>query len=468
LALVLATGFGAVWAMAVLWSAFTALEAIEPRMPSRDVVVDRHGTPLLRIQSVDNVNTTYQTFQGQEVSLEKSWTLFGVDLSVPDRESRMPLTWYRRVTVLPRGRPATVYWYLVDDGNPADAAYFVGFDAETARRIGYLGTSGFRLDEPAADDRFAIDETALVQNRVFATAAGNWSPVNPYLNQFQQFSVPGEDGPGYLLSGNRLVQFDLRARRTRVLGEFPHAMSVAMFPKWPPPKHEGWLVAVRMPEEVALIDPHTERVERFALPATLRERSFTFYQTAEREAVFVADPVVHVVGEGGRDVLRVDAEGRILSRNELRWESLWWSDGSNRAVTGSIAAAASPAPLPALGILPLVHATGDFGDDLALAWRHGFPSSWPHLLPVCVVGTIMAWLCYRRQRRLCLPWTGAWVTFVFLFGLPGLVGYLVHRRRPPVTPCDGCGQAVPRDRPACARCGREFAPPPRTGKEIFA
>ena len=80
----------------------------------------------------------------------------------------------------------------------------------------------------------------------------------------------------------------------------------------------------------------------------------------------------------------------------------------------------------------------------------------------------LAWLCYRRQRRLHLPWTGAWVAFVFLFGVPGLVGYLVHRRWPPVTPCEGCGQAVPRDRPACARCGQEFSPPPPTGKEIFA
>ena len=55
-----------------------------------------------------------------------------------------------------------------------------------------------------------------------------------------------------------------------------------------------------------------------------------------------------------------------------------------------------------------------------------------------------------------------------LTGLPGLVGYLFHRRWPVLEACPACGRTVPRDRDACAACGTEFPPPPLKGIEVFA
>jgi hypothetical protein len=85
-----------------------------------------------------------------------------------------------------------------------------------------------------------------------------------------------------------------------------------------------------------------------------------------------------------------------------------------------------------------------------------------------VISVIVAFLCYRRQRKYGLPWTWAWVAFVLLFGLPAYFGYLAHRAWPARLPCPNCGKRVPRDRPACFACGREFPPPALKGIEVFA
>ena len=53
---------------------------------------------------------------------------------------------------------------------------------------------------------------------------------------------------------------------------------------------------------------------------------------------------------------------------------------------------------------------------------------------------VFAWLCYRRQRQYGMPWTPAWVVFVFPFGLPGYIGYRTHRRWPTCLPCPSCGR----------------------------
>jgi len=93
---------------------------------------------------------------------------------------------------------------------------------------------------------------------------------------------------------------------------------------------------------------------------------------------------------------------------------------------------------------------------------------WPATVVIFLLGVILAGLCYRRQQKYGLPWTGAWTVFVLLFGLPGYVGYLAHRSWPARLPCPHCGRPAPRDRPACMGCGRDFPEPALKGTEVFA
>ncbi len=131
-----------------------------------------------------------------------------------------------------------------------------------------------------------------------------------------------------------------------------------------------------------------------------------------------------------------------------------------------LATAVVPAPIAMAFVVllpPMRHP-----EATAAALRWSLSAAWPALVAVSLLGAALAWLCYRRQKRFAQPWTRVWVVFVFLAGLPGLVGYLCHRRWPVLEACPACGRSVPRDRDACAACGAAFPPPPRTGIEVFA
>jgi len=93
--------------------------------------------------------------------------------------------------------------------------------------------------------------------------------------------------------------------------------------------------------------------------------------------------------------------------------------------------------------------------------------TWPGLLTINLLGVALAYVCYRRQKQFGQPWTSVWVGFVFLFGLPGLVGYLFHRQWPVRLPCPKCNALVPRDRESCFECGEEFPEPAPQGIEVL-
>ena len=92
---------------------------------------------------------------------------------------------------------------------------------------------------------------------------------------------------------------------------------------------------------------------------------------------------------------------------------------------------------------------------------------WPVLAMTATVSVLLAVLCFRRQRNHGLGGTWFWAPFVLLFGVPAYIGYLAHRSWPARLPCPNCRQLVPRDRPACFACGREFPTPAPKGIEIW-
>src|SRR4030067_683646 len=75
-----------------------------------------------------------------------------------------------------------------------------------------------------------------------------------------------------------------------------------------------------------------------------------------------------------------------------------------------------------------------------------FWHTWPGLLISLVLSAGALWVCVRRQRQYALPWTPIWAVFVFVFGIPGLLGYLFHRAWPVREECPACGEPSPHDR----------------------
>jgi ABC-type amino acid transport system permease subunit len=90
------------------------------------------------------------------------------------------------------------------------------------------------------------------------------------------------------------------------------------------------------------------------------------------------------------------------------------------------------------------------------------------LLFVCLFSLALAAWCHRRHLQYSQQTAAAWALFVMILGLPGLIGYLLHRRWPATEFCANCHKISPRDRDACLHCGTSFPPPAPKGIEICA
>jgi hypothetical protein len=107
----------------------------------------------------------------------------------------------------------------------------------------------------------------------------------------------------------------------------------------------------------------------------------------------------------------------------------------------------------------------------SLGQRYYFLEHPAVLVSVCVllaVSVILALRTYYRQRSISDRHAHAWAIFVFLWGVPGYIGYLAHRRWPVTERCSQCFLETPRDRDDCLHCHTPFPPPARVGTEIFA
>jgi hypothetical protein len=102
---------------------------------------------------------------------------------------------------------------------------------------------------------------------------------------------------------------------------------------------------------------------------------------------------------------------------------------------------------------------------LDLAWLTNYRLP---MLTLCAFSALVAIYFYRRHRLTVGRGALAWAIFIFVWGLPGVVGYLLHRNWPTTEECQKCGRVSPRDRDACLHCGTAFPPPATKGIEIFA
>jgi hypothetical protein len=218
-------------------------------------------------------------------------------------------------------------------------------------------------------------------------------------------------------------------------------------------------LVVRGENQILTLDASGRQQSSFAIPAELRESNFELNLLNDSSAVI----------QPGRDrLLRIDTTGKIIRRTDYALKHGFVEpEFPPWRVTLSV-----PSPL-AVATAPAVVAPSYFlwiGKDatyrgaLTRAWR----DFWPALAAICLLGALLSGLVWRRQQRYGLPWTKTWMVFVFLGGLPSLVGYFAHRRWPAVEKCPACGRAVPHDRDACIGCGGEFPEPAPKGTEVLA
>jgi hypothetical protein len=360
------------------------------------------------------------------------------------------------------------YWYFVHDAARDGRGYFVGYDGESRRRAGYIGRDGLRPDRPPVEQCFPVDGVTAFSPPAFTNRS-----------LYVQRSYSNDDiYPMWrvdMICGGQLLEVDLRSGSVATIMEAADLRSMETLVTFTrstaagddtPSYHAHAHLAVRTSDRFLIFDAPRTPPTAFLLPEELRDqRQISVYELDAKTVLVQTHRHLHENGEVD-ELTWIDVSGKVVRRESVPLEI------SRRFAEPVWTALAIPIPL-LLDILftvvgPLSRVAFGESPNYAAALAYDLAESWPVLLFVTLLSAALAWYCFRRQRRYCQRFNGVWLAFVFLLGLPGLVGYLFHRRWPVLEKCPACGQVVPRDRDACAKCGAAFPPPDPKGCEVFA
>lgn len=491
LAIVIAVGFGIVWAVLVNWGISTTEDLFGPEWMYEGVAFRMDGTPVLQTcRGRNENNVTYRTLDGtaitisrQEVWLQGAW----LDAAREEHSYATPF-WYGEsgwsqaiATYNDGGTPAT-YWYFICNCQASDA-YFVGFDSVGKQRVGSIGPDGFQEPTDSSAKHFAVSKYKYTRARGIAVGSyygdGNCEPWYAYSSGGSERFPPWLV---FVLTDDGVIEVDLLNRSTRAVLKEADAISAGYL--WrglasplttDSDAHKTQIseyLAVRTNDRILLLDTKGRLDSSFVIPLELRDAGFSFYRLHDNSGVFrVSDNRLrHSKDESYLDrLVWADATGKILHQQEC---TLMLSGSYDRAIPPWQASTSVPAPLAvattATVFQPWLYLWQDAEPDIPAALSRSWSEFWLPMAAVSILGVVLAYLCYRRQRKYGLPWTGVWMVFVLLFGLPAYLGYLAHRAWPARLPCPNCGQLAPRDRPTCLACGKEFPTPAMKGIEVFA
>ena len=494
---IVAIALTVVWAFIVSWgSRLTGdLFGYGVRWNQESLIITDKGIPVI-VTSIGGNSThrVFRTLDGTEVELEDPQALYSgylpVDASAPGLLD-YPLAWRKRLARTSDLANPPIIWHFVRNSQRLGHAYFVGFDSISKRIAGFIGRQGFRSSLPPEEEWFDVghslfggtlsiyaSELAMEHAGVYtwnrATASNRLSPV------------------GFLINGDHLLRIDLRQRTVSVFNNAVGATALAFGTEPIAPvtisdttnevAHAGpdrdaddeyrrttiTRFFVRYPDRVVVWDLKNDTSQEFPLPVSLHGTSIQAYSIGNGQLL-----VQHDDGhweQGQRIRLRwVDQAGSEVRQELVKIAR--WRPPSERQLARKDAWAA---PLPAYWIYrvlvrrPLelirLRAAPTYRTALARTWR----TSWGAFATLIMLGafsTAIAWRSHHRYTRPNLIW---WTVFVLLFGVPGLIAYRLFHGLPAMEPCPDCGETVPRDRDACARCRKPFRTPSVLGTEIFA
>ncbi|MGO9110871.1 MAG: hypothetical protein ACLP9L_16745 [Thermoguttaceae bacterium] len=476
LALVVAIGFGTVFALAVGWG-ISIWQGLYQERVSESLLVRADGTPVIVRYTYSGYQmVTYHALDGSPASgpkMGENW-LQGATLSVPrEVPIALPMDDNARVKRFSDLQTPPDLWYFIDDGARDGRGYFVGYNSKSRLRVGFIGRDGFRPDQPPVEQRFPMDGAKLAGGSVFSPRPMSYYYYYSYLDEgvgdFPAWKVK-------MISGTQLLEVDLRKGSVTTLRESADLMAVSTLETVStskadgdeaPRAHRHQELAVRTTDRVIIFDPSGKQHAAFRVPEELRDQSITLYEIDAGKALVTFSRQLR---DHRREELSwIDASGKVLRRAEV---SMPGRGGDIDANEAWIFALIVPAPVilafVATVVAPLGEVSSGLTSSYSTALSHYLAVFWPVLLVVTLLSAALAWYCWRRHGRYGQRFSVVWFVFVFLAGLPGLVGYLFHRCWPVLEKCPACGHVVPRDRETCAKCGAAFPPPALKGCEVFA
>ncbi|MGC8639666.1 MAG: hypothetical protein ACP5XB_07275 [Isosphaeraceae bacterium] len=481
LALTLAFGFGTAWFLLAIWLGETTLKAWSGanRAPYEFLEVAADGTPLIRSVRNDNLyQVTFRDLSGQLHEGVKQEDLLPATQLRGERSWRPPLAqmnWNQRIKMFMDERQPTAIWYFVHDGKEDGSGYFVGYERESKRKIGYIGLSGFRSRPVPSEDRIPVRGELI---RAFEY----WSSVPIWNGTGSNWRLHPDswDLPPRLVhvpSGNQLRVVDLSERSVRTVFEAPELIvssGVPMLSSYAGFKsRKEQPVVVQSGQKVYKLDHHYKVIGTFTIPPEVEgNHAITWYEIEGDRALVQCATHRNDLESRGRDVAiqtlyRIAKDGTIQETIEVSLHT-GWPISEQAGVALTILSLPSPAFLLGIGFASLAafHPVQEYGAEIGTVLKQ----SWPWLLAVLALSAVLAAIAWHQSRALGLARREriVWAAFVLFFGVPAFAGFWLHRRWPVRERCPHCQARSPRDRDLCAACGEPFPAPSLRGNEIFA
>jgi hypothetical protein len=416
------------------------------------------GTPVIKSAG------RYHDLEGKDAVAPPHWLMATYLAADADRPAYAATAlWRSRLLGFNDAEQPSGFWYLVWDGKPHGSAYLIGYGSETYARLGFLGKTGFREDEPPMEDRIPFDGQADgLHARVHLARANQGLTLR--LDSRPPDPVPGGIPPWVVFvqgDDDKIYRVDLKKRGVSVFFEGEPilasllASTASLVFNTTMPENLPFALLVRTGDAVLEIKADGKVFKKFPLPEELRAVPIHWAKMPSGNATW-AYTVDYGDKPGARAQYRVfwmDGAGQVTRRLTFD-EPLRPGDSPSMKIL-IVAILPSPACL--------------FGVAL-LAGRSDVEELWPALMVSAAVGLGLAWCCYRRERRFAGSFTARviWPIFVFGFGLFGWIGYRFGRSWPTLEQCPACHVTVPRDRLMCNVCHIEFPAPLMTGTEIIA
>ncbi len=461
LATVLASGAGLLWGIfTVILAGIAQLVVFLPDnadAPTQNLVILKDGTPL--VQTAEKLNVGYRTLDGKSYAIAANPEFeSGMQLDRPiEIERHNATSWRKRVIQISRKGP--VAWSFLSDGRLEGWSYFVGYDRETRLLVGFIGRNGFQTEKPPLEDQFPVDRRLVSECRAVVVPIVTYSDATVDA-KFDLWATV------YLLSDDGLVKINLAQRTAKLVRKDIAFVSAVA---------QNDTIVIRTPTSILRLNDKGEQIAEYPLPDALLNASDLHFRELP-----------------GKEVLLYDVASQPCSQRPLfvgtaRFDSLanlFWFDSTGKTVRNEqvrlernvVQMGDLPEKLMISVVVPSPGALVGFVSSIL--WQRfefdlphiqsAIVEWWPALVLTLAISILFASLCYRRQRKYGLPWTGMWTTLVLVFGAPAYLGYRLHCEWPSRLPCPGCGQRVPRDREACLVCGKSFPAPAPLGIEVFA
>ncbi len=465
----------------------------EGRSENFTVLID--GTPVIVSRSLaDHYDEEGRTLEGEPVPRERlDRTAYGVSLNDSSQKLKQfgRPDWSNRLVAFSDCRNPAEFWLFVHTGRAQGQGYFEGYDSETKFRVGYIGRNGPTNTKPPPEERFVVDGRQLTRSGHLASDGTHNVVYDTYhfssgyrtyvSDERVELSVP--PWSAYLRCGKELVEVNLREQTVRTVRVFDKPFTIGLgrqtYPideedKYKSPDFDEfpWCrehLLIRTLDRITLLDPRSDAEKVYQIPEAARGSRAYLYQLAD-----------------GTGILHVSRR----SKGGITSADIYWIDGTEKVlrdahlelVTGrpptdprlKAARASLIAPVPAVWTVssfvmkPLSFVKSGRDPSYSAALARSLRESWPALLISFAITAVAVWWCAKWQKQHAADWTRTWVVFVVLFGLPALLGYLLHRTWPPRVECPTCKEPAPRDRLSCAACEADFPEPAPKGIEVFA